>query len=103
MIGSATPPDRSTAILDRAALRLANGENANDAKHEPTTKSGTTSPARSVNSPEFRQEMIQHLKDCVRDGVTKLAPGNKIHWTPEELAAMTPEQRARCQPAKSPK
>jgi len=59
----------------------------------PTDESATTSPNRSTVS------LAQHLKDCVRDGATKLAQGNVIHWTPEELAQMTPEQRARCVPS----
>ena len=41
---------------------------------------------------------VRELKSCVRQGACKLAPGNVIHWTPEELASMTPEERERCVP-----
>ncbi len=49
-----------------------------------------------VNSPEFRKGALEELKDWVRKGHCKLAPGFEILWTPEELAAMTPAERARC-------
>ncbi len=39
---------------------------------------------------------VRELKASVRAGACILAPGNEIHWTPEELASMTPEERARC-------
>ena len=72
-----------------------------DLTKEPTGKCGTNAAApRPVNSPEFRKKMADELKDWVRKGHCKLAPGNEILWTPEELAAMTPEERVRCALAK---
>jgi len=67
----------------------------------PTSPSETALDPKSVNSPEFRKEMLDELKDWVKKGHATLAPGNTIDWTPEELAAMTTEECARCaQPAK---
>ena len=45
---------------------------------KPIGTSATPSPARSVNSPEFRKSMCDELKDMVRKGHVKLAPGNTI-------------------------
>ena len=45
---------------------------------ELTDKSATTSPPKSVNSPEFRKAMLDELKDWVAKGHCKLAEGNSI-------------------------
>jgi hypothetical protein len=65
-----------------------------------TNKAAPTSQPNAVNSPEFCKGIVDELKDWVKKGHCKLAPGNEILWTPEELAAMTPEERARCAPSR---
>ena len=41
----------------------------------PTEPSETTSPSRSVNSPEFRKESADELKDMVEKGPHRTGPG----------------------------
>jgi hypothetical protein len=68
--------------------------------HEPSGKSAASSGPISISSPEFKRSALAELKDWVKRGHCQLAEGNEVLWTPEELAAMTPEQRARCSPQK---
>ena len=96
-ISSVPRPGPIDGVLDRAAQALAKGENANDIKQPPTAKSGTTSKGSSMSC----EDLVSELKACVRSGAAKLDPENEIQWTPEELASMTPAERARCVPEKA--
>jgi hypothetical protein len=84
--------------LDRAAKSIADGEYPVRSNSEPTEKSAPRSPDKPAYSPEMVKGAASELKECVRNGTVKLAPGNEIRWTPDELQAMTPDERARCAP-----
>jgi hypothetical protein len=57
---------------------------------KPTAKSATTSKTSSISSPELWDKALQELKECVKSGACK-PTAIEIHWTPEELKAMTPD------------
>jgi hypothetical protein len=78
--------------VQQEKLQMENQQPKSNSK--PTGQSSSTS----------RKPLIgwEEVKDWVRKGHCQLAEGNTILWTPEELAAMTPEERARCAPP-SPK
>jgi len=89
--------------LDRTARRLADWRIPTMSNEKPTAASASSSSANSTRSPKEHREYVKSCLDELKDWIKQGHIQNsqfEIHWTPEELAEMTPEQKARCVPQK---
>jgi hypothetical protein len=50
----------------------------------PTGKSKPPSLSRPINSPEFRKEALDELRDWVEQGHANPAPGNQVMSKPQK-------------------